>query len=107
MRGTFQPTKKEEKAMGVKFEIEGGYKSGKKKHAKYFVFAKCLEMDKNFEVTDKSKLGNIEISKYLTQPRALDNEGNPRLDIFLFKIRYKKDCDELKEGQIVELINQE
>lgn len=90
--------------MGVKFEIEGTFKVGRKKHAKYFVFAKCLEMSRNFEVTDKSKLGDVEISKFLTQPRAIDTEGNPRLDIFTFKIRYKKDCDKLKEGQIAELI---
>lgn len=93
--------------MRVKFEIEGIYQEGRKKHTKYFVFAKCLEMDKNFEVTDKSTLGNIEVSHFLTRPRATDPAGNPRFDIFLFKIRYKKDCDRLEKGQIVELVNQE
>jgi hypothetical protein len=102
--GTFQPTKKKEKAMGVKFEIEAKYKTGKKRNEKYFVFAKCLEIEKEFKVTDNSRLGEIEISKFLTQPRATDKEGKPRFDIFIFKIRYKKDCDELEEGQIVELI---
>ena len=93
--------------MSVKFEIEVNLKLGKGKHAKYFVFAKCLEMDKGFSVTDNSKLGEIEISNYLGQPRALDKEGNIRLDIFAFKIRYKKDCGKLKEGQIVELTQEQ
>ena len=91
--------------MGIKFEIEGKIQLREKRDAEYFVFAKCLEMGKNFELTDGSRLGNIEISKYLSQPRSIDENGNPRLDIFAFKIRYKKDYDELKEEQIVELIN--
>lgn len=91
--------------MAIKFEIEGLYQEGKKKHTKYFVFAKCLEMDKNFEVTDQSTLGNVEISNFLAKPRATDPAGNPRFDVFLFKIRYKKDCAGLEKGQIVELVN--
>ena len=87
-----------------KSEIEGKYQVGKKKNAKHFVFAKCLEMGKEFEVTNNSKLGNVDVN-VLNQPRALDKEVNPRLDLFLFKIRYKKDHNELNEGQIVELIN--
>ena len=89
--------------MEVKFEIEANLKLGKGKNTKYFVFAKCLDVEKDFSVTANSKLGGIEISNYLNQPRALDKEGKARLDVFVFKIRYKKDCDKLKEGQIVEL----
>ncbi|MGK0365988.1 MAG: hypothetical protein ACI85O_003058 [Saprospiraceae bacterium] len=67
--------------MRVKFEIELKFKTGKKKKIRYFVFAKCLEMEKLFELTDNSRLGGIEISNYLGQPRAIDEEGQPRFDV--------------------------
>ena len=93
--------------MGVKFEIEYNWKTGTGKHTKYFVFARCLEMDKEFYVTAHSKLGEIEIGNYLNLPRALDEEGNVRLDAFAFKIRHKRDAGRLKEGQIVELTHEQ
>ena len=89
--------------MGVKFEIEAKWKTGKGEHEKNIVFARCLEMEESFEVTDHSSLGGIEISKYLDQPRKIDKDGKPKLDVFAFLIKYKKDVDKLKEGQIVEL----
>ncbi len=70
--------------MGAKFEIEAKWKTGKGKHAKHFVFARCLDKEINFSVTDKSRLDNVEISNYLNQPRAIDKEGNPRFDVFCF-----------------------
>jgi len=96
--------KEKKQSMKVKFEIELKWKTGKGKEEKHSVFAKCLEKEKNFSLTDKSKLGDVEINNYLNQPRAINKEGKPRLDLFAFKIRYKEDCEKLKEGQIVELI---
>ena len=91
--------------MGAKFEIEVKWKIGKGKHTKHFVFARCLDKEINFIVTDNSRLNDVEISNQFNQPRVLDKDGKSRLDIFAFKIRYKKDCDKLEEGQIVELIH--
>lgn len=89
--------------MAVKFEIEISWKSGIGKNAQYYVFAKCLEMEQDFVLTDHSRLGGIEISNYLSQPRALDQSGKPRRDILTFKIRHKIDGEKLQAGQIVEL----
>lgn len=86
--------------MSVKFKIELIVKMGKKK---FFAFAQCLEMEKDFWVTDNSKLNDVEISNYISKPRATDENGNPRHDFYIFKIRYHKDYDKLKEGEIVEL----
>ena len=51
--------------MTVRFEIEVKWKTGKNKNEKCFVFAKCLEMEKNFSLTDKSKLGDFGINNFL------------------------------------------
>lgn len=86
--------------MSVKFKIELISKLEKKK---YFVFAQCLETEKNFWVTENSKLNDVEISNYISKPRAIDENGNPRHDLYIFKIKYHKDFDQLKEGDIIEL----
>lgn len=89
--------------MGIRFEIEYCGKEGRGKHTKYYVFAKCLEMDKDFILEGNPKLGGVEINNWFTQPRAVDKDGNLRLDLFAFKIHYKKEGGILKEGDIVEL----
>ncbi|MEM1122077.1 MAG: hypothetical protein AAGJ18_16650 [Bacteroidota bacterium] len=89
--------------MTVKFEIEVIFRTGKEKNKECFVFAKCLEMQKIFSLTDQSKLGDIAISNFLSQPRATDKEGKPRLDLFAFKIRYKRDWEKMKENDVIEL----
>ncbi|MFK7775033.1 MAG: hypothetical protein AB8F94_23030 [Saprospiraceae bacterium] len=86
--------------MSVKFKIEFISKMGKKK---FFVFVKCLEVEKDFWVTDNSKLNDVEISNYISKPRALDEKGKPRHDLYIFKIRYHKYFEKLTEGEIVEL----
>ena len=86
--------------MSVKFKIEFISQMGKKK---FFAFVQCLETEKDFWVTDHSKLNDVEISNYISKPRAIDEDGNPRHDLYIFKIRYHKDFDKLAEGEIVEL----
>lgn len=93
--------------MGIKFEVEANFKIKKGKKIEYFIIAKCLEMGAGFSITDNSKLDEIEIRNYLNQPRAIDEEGKPRLDIFAFRIRHKADFNAFKEGQIVELTHDE
>ena len=89
--------------MGIKFEIEYCWKEGHGKHTKYYVFAKCLEMDKGFSLEGNPQLGGVEINNHLSLLRATDKDGFPRNDLFAFKIRYKKDGGILKAGKIVEL----
>ncbi len=89
--------------MSIKFGIEYCFKTGHGKHTRYYVFAKCLEMDKDFSLEGNPKLGGVEINNEFTHPRATDKDGFPRYDLFAFYIRYKKDGGILKAGDIVEL----
>ena len=89
--------------MNTKFRIEHIFAVGNKKHLKYFILAKCLELENNFSLSENSKLDGIAISNFLTQPRALDKDGNPRFDLFIFKLRFRKDYSSLTKDQIVTL----
>ncbi|MFK7981739.1 MAG: hypothetical protein AB8G86_17290 [Saprospiraceae bacterium] len=89
--------------MKVKFKIEEIIKTGKKKDLIY-VLAKCLEQEKDFTMTDNARLGEVPINNSLTQPRALNKNGQPRFDLYIFNIRYKKDVNQLTKGQIITLI---
>ncbi|PIA77431.1 hypothetical protein BFR04_08260 [Gaetbulibacter sp. 4G1] len=86
--------------MAVKFEIESVFKiTGRG----YFVTAKLVEEGKGFWLPENSKLGNIEITTSLTQPRAIDENGNVRLDLWAFQLKNDSDSEKFKEGEIVEL----
>jgi hypothetical protein len=75
--------------MAIQFLIEHVVKEKGHPH----IIAKLLSKDKNFSLTEKSFLGNLEIEDQIVQPRALDFEGKPRLDLFVFrpkkKIKYR------------------
>lgn len=45
----------------------------------------------NWEVGDDSTIGGKPIKKWLSQPRALDKSGKPRLDVF--NVILEKDAD--------------
>lgn len=87
--------------MAVRLEVEAVFKITDRG---YFVFAKSLEKEKNFWVTENSKLGNVEITKTLDQPRALEENGEPRLDLYAFQLKNESDSHHFKEGEIIELI---
>ena len=87
----------------MKFQIEAIFKITNRG---YFVTVICLENDNTFEVTDKSKLGNIAIKPFLTQPRAIDENGNQRMDLFAFQLKNDIDFEKLRAGEIVNLINE-
>jgi hypothetical protein len=74
------------------FEIEG------------YLFAKLLQKGLHFTLTDNSTLGGYPVQKFLTMPRALDKEGNPRFDLFAFHMKVKSDLKNLSNGQIIELV---
>jgi hypothetical protein len=52
----------------------------------------------NFALTDDSTLGGRPIRKWLSQPRALDENGRPRFDIFNIILKSRSDRDHFKAG---------
>lgn len=87
--------------MVINFEIEGIFRVTNRG---YFIAAKCLEEKKEFWVTENSRLGNIKIDKWFDIPRAIDNEGKQRMDLYFFHIKNEDDKDKLKQGEIVQLL---
>lgn len=72
----------------------------------YFVLGRIQESGINCQITENSKLGNVEIEKFMDIPRVLDEKGNQRLDLFAFKLKNRSDKSKLFKGQIVELITE-
>ena len=52
----------------------------------------------NFAMTDDSTLGGNPVWKWISQPRALDENGKPRLDIFNIILKSRSGRDHLKAG---------
>jgi len=71
-----------------------------------FIFARQVNISQNFEVKEGSLLGGIPIYPYLDMPRILDENGEPRHDVFVFRPMSlnKFPADYFQEGQIVDLI---
>lgn len=67
------------------------------------IFAKQIEPGKNFTVTVGTYLGDIELEQYLYMPRALDDTGQQRNDLFIFKPRQQVDKTKLSKGMIMKL----
>ncbi len=82
----------------VRFEIEYVNKEYR------YVVARLLDSDSNFSLTENTTLGGVAIQSTLTMPRSTDKHGNPRLDLFVFRLRRRDDAGELAEGQMVELL---
>jgi hypothetical protein len=89
--------------MKIQFEIESVFKLSLRD--KVYVFAKQMNSNLDWKLTDNSKLGVIQIENWCDIPRAIDKNGNQGLDLFAFVLKNKYDKDKLKEGQIVELIS--
>ena len=49
-----------------------------------YITARQMQIGLPFNVTNFGRLGNIQLEKYLDQPRAVDKQGNIRADIFVF-----------------------
>ena len=69
-----------------------------------FIFARQVLIGQDFEVREGSLLGGIPIFHYLEMPRMLDENNQPRLDVFVFRPLERFPADYFKEGQVVELI---
>lgn len=86
--------------MSVQLEIESVFKITNRG---YFVLARQLTPGQNFVVTDKSFLGGVELTKYLDIPRATNDKGEQRLDLFAFHLKNDEDNNKLKPNTVVEL----
>lgn len=87
--------------MAVQLEIESVFNITNRG---YFVLAKQLTPGQNFVVTNKSFLGGIELTKYLDIPRATDDKGEQRYDLFAFHLKNDEDNNKLKPQTVVELV---
>lgn len=85
----------------IKFEVIHVAKENRKNA---YLIARILDSSTVFSLSDRSTLAGIAIKPCITQPRALDNEGKPRFDLFVFYLIQFSDLTEFTEGQEVELI---
>lgn len=72
---------------------------------KAYLLTKCQTLKPNFKLSDSSFLGEVEIENWFDIPRALDESGNQRLDVFAFVLKNEMDKNRVKEGQILLLSN--
>lgn len=74
-----------------------------------FIFARLMEGDPDFQVMEGAVLAGIPIYPYVEMPRKLDENGNPRFDIFVFRPLSLEwlPADYFVEGQQVKLISQD
>jgi hypothetical protein len=61
----------------------------------------------DFVLGDAPRLAGVPIHRELTQPRALSPSGEPRLDLFAFRLKFAADIDRFTAGQRVELESDE
>jgi hypothetical protein len=65
----------------------------------------AVQLDEgNFELKAGSRLGPIELEPVVSQPRALDDAGRPRFDLFVFRALDRRDIELVAVGETVELI---
>jgi hypothetical protein len=86
--------------MPLLFEIE--FAGGPSRAPEYYV-ARQLPPLAPFELSERSRLGEVPIKASVSAPRALDAEGRPRLDVFIFRPVSGKNVAVLHPGQVVEL----
>lgn len=86
--------------MAVEFEIDRVLKKVSRNSPQ--LIARLLNKEE-FSLTESSTFGGFEI-KSIAMPRALDDEGNPRFDIFIINLKDKSKREYFKPGQIVQLI---
>ncbi len=88
--------------MIIQFEIENIFTLHSRN--KFVVLARLLHSNIDWKLSEKSKLGQVEIENWFDIPRAHDKNGNQRLDLFAFALKNNEDKDKLQVNQIVELI---
>ena len=86
--------------MAVKFKIESYFKITKRG---CFVAAKCMSDEKNFWIPKNSRLGEMALTTIADIPRALDENGNIRTDLWVFQLKNETDFKKHNEGELVDL----
>jgi hypothetical protein len=89
------------KQQKMKFEIEQILTI----KGKVYLLTKSLDVKVNFKLSDYSFFNNIEIENWFDIPRASDENGNQRADIFGFALKHIADKGKIKDGQILNLRN--
>jgi hypothetical protein len=85
--------------MIAKFQVEyiGVIKS------QVYVLCKYLTEGTNCHLSDNSYLGDYPIEKWMTMPRALNENGTQRMDIFSFVLKSAHDKEKIKVNDIYEI----
>lgn len=66
-------------------------------------FVMCRELERNrFQLVAGSQLGGVEVT-HATQPLATGSDGDPRVDLYLFRLKRPEDARRLKVGETVML----
>ena len=68
-----------------------------------FVAIRFIEHDQNFSFNKKLFLNGLELTSVFDMPRALDKNGNQRLDLFIIQLKNPEDGDKLVPDTIAEL----
>lgn len=82
-----------------RFTVEGFFSHG----SRALIFASALDPAMNFSVSNGARLGGCELLEFLDMPRALDEHGRQRLDLYVFELRNGSDLNRIEVGAIVEL----
>ena len=69
-----------------------------------FIFVRQINVGHNFEIKKGSMLEDIPLNQYLDMPRKIDENGEQRMDVFIFRPAEKIPPDYFTEGQIVKLV---
>jgi hypothetical protein len=69
-----------------------------------YIYAKQIGQGNDFIIKSGAYLGDIELEEYLDVPRALDDQGQQRQNLFVFKTKQQIDKAKLRKGMIVKLV---
>lgn len=86
--------------MAVKFEIELVVSDKRKDN---YVIARLLDPGQNFNVQENSFLNQVPIKSGVISPRAMDETGAPKFDLFIFYTVNPEDIQAFEKLMIVEL----
>ena len=86
--------------MGVtEFQIEGSFNGG----GRGYVLARVLDPTAKVVMSSGPTLGGCSVERWYDMPRALDDAGRPRTDLFGFRLMHSADLARLKTGDRVVL----
>ena len=85
--------------MGVEFQIEHIFENIKRKSSPHLI-AKMLTENGKIFLSDTSTLDGVPVKSF-NMPRSIDDEGNPRFDIYSFELKDKSQVSNFEKEQIV------